>query len=663
MNILNELGVALKVTLHLLAQRRFWAGLGRASLSPPLLLVLAGILVLYASVDWAHVLLIGNSVWLGALVCAWLLVPPMLMQAWCPAIARAAVAELQLDLPEVQAPALWRYLGWWLLVLLVVGFGVAASLLLPRDGIWLQLMPLVLMGGWFHLRAALCLHAKPRTAQAVARATFLRRTLVWMPLAAGLLVLSARAGMAAKGWLLPVAEYSASAASRLFDLGLIALQAPVAAAALTLWGVLALRALDQVLARDRQHPPSRAVPPLAPAVASPAAPPVAARPPLGAPSWKATLLVLLLVAPALAYLSRLRLYDLYLIRTDPAYAAENPPSHYIGFEQRMEAVLHRAACKGDRNRVSLLDKAGLDIRLPRAMACAVQNSRDQVVEYLLARGLPASGSLDSPHDDRPLLHAVRAGHVEIAQMLLRAGAQPNIPPGHRWRQAGEPSLLAVAAQKGDVAMLRALRSAGAQGYEEDAHHPAFLFVEAAAREAGGDWAAVLASMEKSGLSIRDRDADGATLLHWAASHGEFRLIALLLKRGIDPLQADGNGELPFLHLARWYQGTAVEPGPELELALSLLSAGVADINAPGAGDLANIAAARRRVRLAFAGRIDYSSLGGRDSARRWPLNDRRHAEQLLADLQPVEFARAPALAAALREQGWDDLAQAVERRR
>lgn len=662
MDILNEFGAALKVSSRLLSRRQFWAGFGRASLSPPLLLVLAGIVLLYASVDWAHVLLVGNSVWLGALVCAWLLLPPTLMHAWCPAIARSAAAFLQLDLQEVQAPALWRFMGWWLLVLLVVGVGLAASLLLPRDGIWLQLLPLVLMGGWFHLRAALCLHAKPRTAQAVARATFLRRTLVWMPLAAGLLVLSVRIGMAAKGWLLPTAEYSPSVASRLFDLGLIALQAPVAAAVLTLWGVLALRALDQMPARDRQHSPSRAVPPRATAAAHTATP-GAARPPLGAPSWKATLLVLLLLAPALAYLSRLRLYDLYLTRTDPAYAAENPPSHYIGFEQRMEAVLHRAACKGDRNRVSLLDKAGQDIRGPRAMACAIRNNRDQVVEYLLARGASANGSLDGPHDDRPLLHAVRAGHVEMAHMLLRAGAQPNIPPGHRWRQAGEPSLLAVAAQRGDVAMLRALRTAGAESYEEEAHHPAFLFVEASARDAGRDWEAVIASLEKAGLSIRARDTDGASLLHWAASHGEFRLIALLLKGGIDPLQADGKGELPFLRLARWYQGTAAEPGQELELALSLLSAGVADINVPGAGDLANIAAARRRVRLAFAGRIDYSHLGGRDSAQRWPLNDRRHAEQLLADLQPVEFARAPALAAALREQGWDDLAQAVERRR
>lgn len=551
---LEELGSALGVAGRLLRQRHFWRELARASRHPALLLVLAGIALLYLGVDFQLVPKVGQERLQTALLAAWGWLPPLLMLAWCPAIARATCRAMQLDLPEAGQPAWWRFVGWWLLVLLVLGASLVAPLLFSRSGIWLALAPMALMLGWYHLRAALCVHANPQSARSVLRATWLRRTVLWLPMTATLQFLAAMACVALKDSL-----GLSGVAARLANIGVIALQLPLAAAVLAWWAALALRALHRLQAPMEHQPPVRQLRLL--------------------PGWKTAALAVLLVAAAGAYAGRLRLVDAYLAWTDKEYAADNAGiARASSFAQRMELVVCHAAMKGRLGRIELLHKSGWNPdreALGVALGCAVRQNQVQVAEYLVGRGAPVDGTSSMTGAVWPLWQAVRDGNRDMADWLLRQGASPNLP--------GRESLLNDAARRQDVAMLRLLHEAGAKPGAKG-RHPAFLFVEAARSRGEGaapGWPTVIAGMEQAGLPLDALDADGGNLLHWAAGRGEFGLLANLLKRGLDPRQPDRNGEVPYQRLAAWYKQADVEPGPELELALALLGDGVAGFEAQG----------------------------------------------------------------------------------
>jgi hypothetical protein len=658
MFFLIELGVALKVTAQILARRQFWTALAKAAMSPPFLLVLAGLVAVYATVDVPRLLLIGHEVPLAALACAWLLLPPVLMHAWCPPIARAVNAIMQLGLPERRQYKLWLFIVVWLGLVLVQGMASFAALSFSRDvALWGILVPGVLLFGAYMQRAALGSHAGLKTSRALFRATFVRRSLLWVPLIAMALFCSAWIGSGLKRGVLASSEISAM--SRMADVALIVLHLPVFAALLTFWAALVLPALAQHLGPRNVQPVER-----------PANAKLPSLPSYSGPGWKATLLGALLLALPAAYLSRLRLLDLYFMWAEPYYADSHPYLSIYSFKERMGQVLKDLACRGNQYRIEQLYKAGLDVDATPALSCAALKHNLEMAEYLIGHGANPGGLQNTVTDERPLALAVRRGDHEMVELLLRHHAQPNPAPSSPWRKSSDSSLLGMAAHRTDVTMIRTLLQAGAQSYEDE-RQPAFVFVEMSQERVerkSGDWRKVIGAIEESGLSLKAPDNDGSSLLHWAASHGQFELISLLLERGLDPLQRDRHGDAAFLRLARWYLNAAVEPGPEMEQAFAVLSEGVGDLNATtgtdsGLPNLASIAAARRRVRLAFAGRVDYATLGGQAATQKWPLSDRQHAIELLADLRPAELAKAPALAGALREQGWSDLAQAVERKR
>ena len=141
----------------------------------------------------------------------------------------------------------------------------------------------------------------------------------------------------------------------------------------------------------------------------------------------------------------------------------------------------------------------------------------------------------------PLMQAIRLGHVELAQLLLRRGASLALAVEPATRET--PVLVAIRARRLD--MLRTLLAAGADVDACDASgEPPLL----AALELQ-DEAAVLALLDR-GCKVTMIGKDGNSPLYWAAKTGQSELAARFLKNGADPNFVSANGETALMIAVR-----------------------------------------------------------------------------------------------------------------
>lgn len=695
--MLNELGRALAVTAQVLVQRRFWSAMGRGLLSPPLLVVITVTLTLNLFVDVRQIAALGiHGGGIGVLVAGsagMLLLFPLLMRAWCPEVARAVLRVKQLDVPELALPSIARFIGAWLVVVVIGVLLVVPAVFLPPPYSWGLLLPAALLFSGYQVRCALCIHADSNESQAVVAATMMRRTLLWWPLCTIPLYVANEAKTVLKGLFDSPFDLVASPASRAIDLIGMAGGLAAVAVALVMWAALSLHALEERTGGRWPRVPEKSGSTPGPAAtpSAPVSPAPAGQRRRRAPSaraWLLAVLVVIVAGSAYAYSERLVLLHHYLAWTDAQYKTDirySPDG--LPIEPFLASVMQRSACANRLPRIRTMFKAGYkpdEFTLGYALACAAKHDNLEFVRFMLDQGadvnsMPGNYELGSRTPLTALQHAVANRSGAMLELLLSKGADAALRSHWNYGEPG-PSALHFAALNRDAEMIGTLIKAGAKPDAAGPETPIYWFMEATAlqgKHAAADWEAALAVAERAGLSVDAGDFYGGTLLHWAASQGQLELIEVLLARGMDPKKQEKEGAYPFMRLAAWYRYSTVEPGPALESTFTALTAGLHDIN-PSASftqqftdkrwgkeiqwTIASAAAVKPRLRALFGDRIDYSMLGVRDRGSDWPLEDREQAEQLIAYFSTRPSA-APTLPAALRAKRWNDLAVLAEGKR
>lgn len=177
-----------------------------------------------------------------------------------------------------------------------------------------------------------------------------------------------------------------------------------------------------------------------------------------------------------------------------------------------------------------------------------------MVQALVSHGCDVNLRLDS--STTPLGFAVTHRHLDMVQVLLAAGADPNQPmreSGKRGGRSMTPFEHAIRnmAEKIDEELVNTLLDSGRCHINRGAgpNATAFSFVLQQIGEPSASKAAVDLA-ERMVLSIQnvdgDRDDNGFTLLHKATQHRNLGMVDLLLDRGANIDDASYDGTTPFL---------------------------------------------------------------------------------------------------------------------
>ncbi|MBN1825517.1 MAG: ankyrin repeat domain-containing protein [Candidatus Eisenbacteria bacterium] len=180
---------------------------------------------------------------------------------------------------------------------------------------------------------------------------------------------------------------------------------------------------------------------------------------------------------------------------------------------------------------------------------AVRGGDAARVGELLRADPSLAGALDESDrfQARPLHIAARAGNVEIARMLLDAGAAVDA------FDSDESTPLDEAGLHRHMEMVDLLLARGAEVNRRDKNGGDPLSFAAS----GGD-PAIVARLIDAGADLFHRDRGGITLLHYAAARGLHDLVDLLMERGEDPDVAGDIGQTPLHWTAFGRDTTMVE---------------------------------------------------------------------------------------------------------
>jgi len=123
-------------------------------------------------------------------------------------------------------------------------------------------------------------------------------------------------------------------------------------------------------------------------------------------------------------------------------------------------------------------------------------------------------------------YAACAGDVEVASLLVEAGADPS-------------GSIVLGASSGSVELVTYLLSKGSG-----------LPPEALVQAAKHGRTAVCELLIGKGIDPNARDAYGDCALHWAAKFGRTDTVTLLVRKGADPTARDKHGHTPIDHAKR-----------------------------------------------------------------------------------------------------------------
>jgi ankyrin repeat protein len=188
---------------------------------------------------------------------------------------------------------------------------------------------------------------------------------------------------------------------------------------------------------------------------------------------------------------------------------------------------------------SVAAAAAPDLRLLEA----VKSGRQQAVRVVLKQiaGGAERGAVDAREaDGTTALHwAVRANELEIAQLLLRAGADANA--ANRYGV----SALSLAATNGNAAMIGALVKAGADVNASPREGQTVLMTAARA----GNAAAVRALLDHGSEPNASERWLGETALMWAAAHNHAAAVQVLVDYGAELDARSALSTIPTLRAA------------------------------------------------------------------------------------------------------------------
>ncbi len=208
----------------------------------------------------------------------------------------------------------------------------------------------------------------------------------------------------------------------------------------------------------------------------------------------------------------------------------------------MAADIHKAARKGDTDKVQELITSGADIsELDKAVGAplhwAAARGHVEVARELVAAGADTSQESHAPDLLTPLHLAASGGHLSVVKLLVENGAILNAGEG----AVGTP--LHSAAQNDRDEVIAYLLDAGADS-EAKATAGAYGVYPIHYAAAAGASNAILALLENGAEINSKNDRTGVTALHLAVFNAHPEAAVILLEAGADPHAVSTNIETP-----------------------------------------------------------------------------------------------------------------------
>jgi ankyrin repeat protein len=211
--------------------------------------------------------------------------------------------------------------------------------------------------------------------------------------------------------------------------------------------------------------------------------------------------------------------------------------------------LAAAAENGAVAMLNLLIECGADLNMANTpdgetpLHCAARLASSTTLRALLDRpGEKANPNCLSEFGDTPLSCAASKGRDEIVELLLQAGADPNLRGGGAW------NALQYAAEDGDLVLTRILLDpkldcrTDVNAMTTDQWTPLHL-----ASRRGNE--SIVALLLEKDADVSARIKDGATPLHLAALNGHEVVVRLLLEKEPELVNARADAGVTALHLA------------------------------------------------------------------------------------------------------------------
>lgn len=208
--------------------------------------------------------------------------------------------------------------------------------------------------------------------------------------------------------------------------------------------------------------------------------------------------------------------------------------------QQAREQFGQAVSTGNLKTVQALLESGRLTTIPlehqaEAMRLAIVKGSARTVELLLRAGVDANDLTTTK--ESPVYWAAQANKPDILRNLIKAGANPNGPPG-------KCAPIESAAMSGNLTTLEVLLDSGADPRHVDEDGQSMLHYAATF-----DHIPFSRRLLALGVPLDSRDSDGLTPLHRASRYGAMKAVQFLVQQGADVHARCNDGLTPALTAA------------------------------------------------------------------------------------------------------------------